>query len=597
MKNVIGELLRRVIPSLDEHLTDDRLASLFYRELPLIDNVVARAHLAACWCCRLRQEELEGPRADRMLDLCQKTWGKGDSGPLFDQTRSAFAARLQAHIQQVPTRAGWTWSFSFKNISLHRLVLMNPAYVVVFALGFATAASLLFWWQQKTPDITSNALLVRAARWDSHKSGASSGVVNQVVRISTSSHQTMDRSIYRDLQGKRRPKPTKLDEGQKNLVQSLAEAGVDWDEPISASAYQEWHDRQHERLDKIVTAGSHLLKLTTTVPHGDVSSESLVVRDTDFHPVRRTVAFRDSETVDIAELDYKILPWSVVDNSLFDPFDSDLRNASDAPRRIIPSLLSATVSEGQLDEAELSTRLVLNQLHADAGEQIEICRRPQEIGVTGVVGTDERKLQLQMQLLSVPHVVVSLQSTADLKKSAANRIPSSIQVASMSEQRPPLAIYLEAHGRSVSESNRFARDLFSAALTISQESKAITDLRLRFGAESRQSVFASATLAELIYNHQDRLASALRQERQMLIELQESLPRGSAPSRSEAGSLLDSAEKNLGLAKELTESDQAAYRIPERILAEMFRTAETLKDEAHHVYTTARSNTTLSEKK
>jgi hypothetical protein len=594
VKNVIGKFLRRMIPSLDEHLADDRLASLFCHELPFIDNVIARAHLATCWCCHLRQEKLEGQRADRMLDLCQEMWGNSDNGPLFDQTRSAFAARLQAHIQQVPARARWTWSFSFTNISLRRLVLMNPIYVVVFAFGFLTAASLLFWWQHKTPDITSNTLLVRAARWDSHKVGISSGVVNQVICISTSSGQTINRSIYRDLQGMRRPKPTKLDEGQKKLVQSLAKAGVDWDEPISASDYQTWHDRRHERIDKIVPAGSHLLKLTTTVPHGDVSSESLVVRDTDFHPVRRTVAFRDSEIVEIAELDYKILPWSVVDSNLFEPFSGNLHTASDAPRRIMP--FPATVSEGQLDEAELSTRLVLNQLHADAGEQIEIRRKPQEIEVTGVVVTDERKRQLQTQLLFVPHVVISLQSTTDLKKSAINNSSNAIQVASMPEQRSSLAIYLEVHGRSVGESNRLAQSLFSTALTINQESKAIADLRLRFGAKSKKSIFTSATLEELIYSHQDRLTTALQQERQLLIELQESLPRGSAPSQLETGSLLDSAEKNLALAKELTESEQTAHRNPRQILVEMFRMEEMLKDEAHRVYTTTQSNAALSEK-
>src|SRR6201999_3377303 len=88
-------------------------------------------------------------------------------------------------------------------------------------------------------------------------------------------------------------------------------------EPLSASGYQDWHDRQRVRQDEIARAGKHLIRLTTTIPSGSIATQSLTVRDTDFHPVARTVAFRDSETVEIAEVSFQVLPWAAVDTSLF----------------------------------------------------------------------------------------------------------------------------------------------------------------------------------------------------------------------------------------------------------------------------------------
>src|SRR6202012_2615109 len=98
------------------------------------------------------------------------------------------------------------------------------------------------------------------------------------------------------------------------------------DAPLSATSYQNWHDRQQVRQDQIERSTGHFLVLTTTTPNGPVAAQSLSVRDTDFHPVRRTVSFRDSETVEIAELCYSLLPWSSATSSMFQP-EEELRAA------------------------------------------------------------------------------------------------------------------------------------------------------------------------------------------------------------------------------------------------------------------------------
>ena len=139
---------------------------------------------------------------------------------------------------------------------------MNPALVACMVFGFAAILSFSYWWQQRAPRISSNTLLVRAEKWDTPNFASTSGVVYQSVRINLSKQmkkETITRSIYRDTQGKRRPKRVNLDGEEQQLASTLTAAGLDWDEPLSATGYQNWHDRQRVREDNIVRAGSHLL--------------------------------------------------------------------------------------------------------------------------------------------------------------------------------------------------------------------------------------------------------------------------------------------------------------------------------------------------
>lgn len=591
MKAAMKNFLYRLIPTLEDHLPDEHLASLFCDELPVFQGIVARWHLMTCRRCRLRKHDLENVRADRVLALYRDVYGCDDHPPLFDHTRASFAARLRNELQPMHVRP--TRRRGFPENMIHGYARINHAYIVVLLVGFLTAVSLFMWRQQRSHYANFNAVLVRAKFCDAPQSDVVSGVIYQKVRITTSSHETVDRNLYRDLQGRRKLRYPSIDSKQQGLVSSLTDADVDWDKPISASDYQRWHDGLRARTDTIARAGSHLLKLTTSVPEGKVASQSLVVRDTDFHPVLRTVAFRHAETVEIAELDYKVLPWSRVDNSLFDAPNSG-QTAFDISGHNLALRLPFTVSAEQLDEAELSARLELNRLHADTGEQIEIHRGVQFVEVTGVVETSDRKRQLLDSLKILPHVMVSLKSVTEFKRSSVTSGEASVQVESMPELRNPLAIYLEARGHNIGESNMLARNLFDAALTMSQESRAIADLQKRFSAKSMQSFFASATLAELMESHRERFESALRQERKLLNDLQ-------APSagRDLLGvnlSLFDGSQKNLSLAKILTESSRGKEISAEKILAEMSGVVEDLREANRHTYT-AQGHAPQGEKK
>ena len=590
----MNKLLSYFIPSLNKHLSDDCLANLFCGELPFQERWIARQHLVTCWQCRLRQEELEGSRADRFFDRYLKI---RRIETLSEEPEMQFSQKLRLRVQSVPQEDK---AFRLPKISLPELSPMNPALVACMVFSFAAVLSFYSWWQQRTPDITSNALLVRAEKWDIPNLGASSGVVYQTVRITMTKElkkETIDRSIYRDLQGKRTPKRVNLNGTEEQLKTSLIAAGLDWDEPLSASGYQNWHDHQHVREDHIARAGGHLLRLTTTVPEGIVAEQSLTVRDTDFHPVHRTIALRNSSTVEIAEVDFKILPWNAVSANAFEPVETATSAVALNSSRILslPHLPEA-LTEEQIDEAELGARLMLNRLHADSGAPIELHRNAQGVIVDGLVDTEERRRELQAGLRSVPHVTVAIQSDEALKANPSDSVQT-VSIASMPDQPSPLSIYLEGQGRwNVADINSLAQQFFDNALTLNRESREIADLQMRFESEG-QTLLMSATLSELIYRHHERLDEALKHERELLAAAQGTPASNPGPPAPSTFSLVEAAERNLALAKELTQTNHPAVRTADRILAEMSLAMNDLAAGTREAYGKSQSHVSLSGKK
>ncbi len=86
------------------------------------------------------------------------------------------------------------------------------------------------------------------------------------------------------------------------------------------------------------------------------------------------------------------------------------------------------------------------------------------------------------------------------------------------------------------------------------------DLEARFAPGEERSVIASATLTELIYTHRERLETALRQERRLLLEAQNISAADDRGTSSKASSLMDAAERNLALSKELIQTNSPTTR-------------------------------------
>jgi hypothetical protein len=249
--------------------------------------------------------------------------------------------------------------------------------------------------------------------------------------------------------------------------------------------------------------------------------------------------------------------------------------------------LEALPTSEQLDETELSARLILNRHQADSGEQIEIHRLPFVVEIDGLVETDDRKRELTSDLMTIPRLKVSIQSVAHL-----NDHPSPDSQAQLVDDgrivladRPsPLETYLRAHGETLEEANAFAGKIFNNALAISHESAAIADLKTRFVPDKRMPVLASATLAELLYSHRERLDEAINQERALLAEVNAKGSFDHEPLPSIPSSLTVEASRNFALVHELTQTGAVNPHRAEEIFAEISTTVDRVADRADEAY-------------
>jgi hypothetical protein len=477
-------------------------------------------------------------------DAADKSSDHGSSivavDPREPQRRKPLWLKLWAMLKQIPVPT------------------MNPTFATALILAAASALCFILWWNQP-PHLTANALLVRAEALDSAaQKSATPGVVLQQIRIKTS-QRIVNRSIYRDAQGIRRPKKQALDLADEQLKDRLAVAGVNWDEPLSAYSYQDWHDHQHIRKDAITKEGAHLLKLTTTVPDGPILQESLTIRDSDFHPVARTIKLHDAGTVEIAELSYDVLPWSAAREEWFESPTALLSGPEASPHASILPRLPYLPSEMELDEAELEARVVLHQLGADSNERIEIGRSSTGVQVKGIVATSERKREIETHLHQVPYVMSAIFTFQefDARQNAASGI-TSIKEASTSGAASPLVEYLNGRGMSRPQIGELSTRLSDAMVDVSQESKALAELVKEFGANKQLSPASQISLQQLLADHRAKLLSSLRLEDQLLVET--GIPLNQANGNGANSQLVAAIERHRALSSELLSNNNPQPR-------------------------------------
>ena len=577
------------------HVPDGDLTLLVTGDLPSHKQTRVEQHLEACGRCRARCGRFEA----LFLQVMAYHSYQAESDRQDDRARRF---RLATRLEQMP-EYGPDTNVAKSQRPKHRvgaLVSMNPILVTGLMLAVASITCVFLWIQQSRPNITSNMLLVRAGAWDPGAARNSvPAVIRQTVKITTGK-QSLSRTIYRDAEARRKPRHPQRTEDDILLALKLAQADVAWDAPLSATGYQDWHDAQRVREDQIQRAAGDLLVLTTTTPNGAVAAQSLTVRGTDFHPVRRTVSFRDSATVEIAELDYAVLPWTPEVSRLFETEDGMRLAGATRPSPTLVPLPPLPLTEEQLNEAELSTRLTLNRLHADTGEQVEVARGPLGIEVRGITDTEERKHELELELFQLPHVTAYLSSIEKLKAKPSERDElSSLKVVEMQTQTTPLETYCLAHGCSVAPVGDLAQRLFNIAFSIHLESTAIDDLQHRFVHDEEISKIASATLTDLLFTHKHKLLSALEDEERLLADAQIEAPRSKelASRNSPDVALAALAAQNLALIKELALSKGGGGRSAETIAAELAASMSQLNSQAHAIQVAPQNSTKPDKRK
>jgi hypothetical protein len=234
-----------------------------------------------------------------------------------------------------------------------------------------------------------------------------------------------------------------------------------------------------------------------------------------------------------------------------------------------------------LDQAELSALVVLNQLRADKGEQIQVARKGDGIQVRGLVETAARKQEIESRLSRI-HLVTTAVFTFDEMargKTTANGI-SSIKTSSSTRQPSPLELALEDKGEKREQAAQLAQNLVQAALAAHRDSKLFTDLMSQFSArQNDMTPQARSAFAGLYASHRQDIRAALDREEQLLRSAGFVHPAaGENPSSPQsAESLLDAAAENFALCWKLGSTDGTETRSAESIARELFAAMEKLR--------------------
>ncbi len=403
MRNVL-EIL---IANIRTHLSDETLSDLVSGELAGGKLRRAHFHLSKCWKCRSRYEQLERA-AMGFVELHKQIITPNP--PEASQWREMFLARLDRAAAEAPSSR---WSRLLPHFRFAGFTNMNP-FLASAAVVVVASVILFFIWQRSMPSVSASELMQRAeiADGNSVQSGKP-GVIYQKVQIRTP-YASIERDLYRDREGRRVPKSQPVGAEFTPLKAKLNIAGVNWDEPLSASSYKAWHDKQGGESDHVRRSGKNLLTVTTKTLGGIVVEESLTVREGDFHPVKRTVELLDVGTVEIAELNYVVLNWNAVNTDLFEPLTPAVP-ANPSIRADAVPVAPAVPTPAQLLGAELQARVALHTVGADLGEQVEVIHDSHALAVVvrGLANTPGRKQELVGALQGIPNLNVRLRTVEE----------------------------------------------------------------------------------------------------------------------------------------------------------------------------------------
>src|ERR1700723_1173408 len=126
---------------------------------------------------------------------------------------------------------------------------MNPLFAS-FAIVLIATLLLCWIWQRPKVTVSAGQLMLGAQMAEQKVAEGKAGVVYQKIHIVTA-HTSIEREIYRDARGVRQPRPQAPHAETSQLRSLLNQTGVDWDNPLSATSFRAWHDRQQGGVDRV----------------------------------------------------------------------------------------------------------------------------------------------------------------------------------------------------------------------------------------------------------------------------------------------------------------------------------------------------------
>jgi hypothetical protein len=391
-----------------QHLDEEQLLRYADGELAPREANQARAHLEACWQCRVEFEEL------------QKT--------------IAECVRYRKDIQQFLPQPPSPWAdiylrFGEIDRSLDRPSLfqkaakwfrwsMVPKWVPVpIAL---ILAALLIYRLKEAPAVQAAELLRKAVA-----AADSRGAQPRMIQIRTKHQQIRRAAVTQDASSPE----------SGSLEALFASAHYNWQDPLSAKSYQEWRDQLSERRDEIRRKSDGYV-IQTETSSGPLTQASLRLSILELRPIEEHLQFGDNEWVEVTEVAPET---SIAENSMETKETQPKATAEVTPEAPSPSVNPTTPVHTASIGDELQVMLALHKISADLGDPIEVSLKGDQVLVTGVGVPAQRQQEIRNALAANPNVIVRLnEPVASTSAAPAPRLEGTVN-ADMSQLQAKVA--------------------------------------------------------------------------------------------------------------------------------------------------------------
>jgi hypothetical protein len=467
------------------HPEDEQMLRYADGELPARTAGEVRSHLEACWQCRAQLEELQNT-----------------VGECVSYRKNV----LQRHLPPAP--APWTdiyQRFSEIDASLVRPSLLDRAVQALrwpmqnvriwapVAVALLLAVGLYYQFRT-TPSVQASELLSKAViAADTHPAKT------RRIEIRTKQHHLTR------FAGTQQTLVSSADTDTINSLQTMFRAAnYDWDDPLSAKAYQAWRNQLAAKQDQVVQE-KDAYRIQTSASSGELMEASLKLRSQDLDPVEGRFEFRNREWVEISE----IVDATPTSNSIAATDGHPLPNQPALPAGMSPDAtpppIAAPAPVPTIGD-ELHVWAALHQAGADLGDPIEVSRTDAEILITGVGIPPQRQREIQDAIGSQSHVVVRFSDSAPATVRAARPAAASPPGVELRQLQTRLAEQIG--GRANFE--QLASDIFDLSEPMMSRAYALRRLAQRFPTqvESQLNAPDRQILRQLTREH----TAALRQQ-------------------------------------------------------------------------------------
>jgi hypothetical protein len=473
----------------------------------------------------------------------------------------------------------------------------SRSFVFASACALASISATVWFHNHRTEEqIRFSSSLQRSVQAEKHPPSSITQLGHVAVHRRVEIHglgKVVDRDLYSDTEGRRRPHRYALNRDEQILKAKLAEAEIDWNDPLTAASFERWHDRLGSLGTDSQQEHSGLIVMTSSVKDGAVRLESLTVRSGDFHPVARKILFEDGESIEVAEVAYEVVPWDRVNPDWFEPLASTslVTPATGHIDHRLPVPVQFT--EGEMDLAALGVLKALEEMHAET-ERLEITRSRRGVEVRGVVESAARKQQLQSRLKAISHVNPEIFSYQDMDaKNPTTAATPKLNALSVTSTDSQLDLHCRTLQIAHEECQRWSYRLLNSITVLMRDSRRLAELQSQYPSNKPLASDARAILASLITGHLAHLNAAVWDQQQALQALQ-LWPASQADGAIAGDSLLGAVAQNRANIEELVYASKEGTRPATAIVRDLAQSLKEVRNALSHMPTYAADNTATS---